>query len=126
MQIRTQFKNRPKSYPGLITVGKSVTIPGQDFTPQEIIRSFTQGRHLPETQFIDAPVSQFARMDIQDKMDYLKNLQKTNQEQQKQVQNQLKQLQQNLLLAKQKEAEEKLREQIQKELQTKRDDDKLK
>lgn len=124
MKLHNQFKQRPTNFPGLITTGKSVTIPGQDFTPQEIIRSFTQGRHLPETQYIDAPISQFTRMSIQDKMDYLSNLQQTNNEQKKQVELQLSQLKRQQFLEKQKENEAHLREQIKKELQSKRDDDK--
>lgn len=126
MQLRNQFKLRPKSYIGLTTKGKSVTIPGQDFTPQEIIRSFTQGRNLPPTQYIDAPVSQFARMSIQDKMDYLKNLQRTNNEQKIQVEQQINKLKSANALKKQQDHEAQLREQIQKELQSKRDDDKTK
>lgn len=124
MKLHNQFKQRPTNFPGLITKGKSVTIPGQDFTPQEIIRSFTQGRHLPETQYIDAPISQFTRMSIQDKMDYLRNLQQTNNEQKKQVDLQLSQLKRQQFLEQQKEHEAHLREQIKKELQSKRDDDK--
>lgn len=125
MKIKNQFFNQPRPVIGLLTTEKSVTIPGQDFTPQEIIRSFTQGRLLPNPEFTTIPVHSFMRMDIQDKMEYLKQIRITNQEHKFQVQEKIKQLSNDLKIENAKKENAKLRNEIETELK-KRDDEKSK
>jgi hypothetical protein len=115
-KIRNQFFNQPKEMPGLFTYKKSVTIPGQDFTPQEILRNFTQGRHLPHSIFTDIPVDSFTKMNIQEKMDHLRSLSATNKEQKTQVQNQLKKLQEKQNKEIQQKQQEELTEKIKADL----------
>lgn len=124
-KIKNQFFNKPSVQTGYITHKKSVTIPGQDFTPQEILRQFTQGRHLPDNVFTDVPVDSFKKMSIQDKMDYLRSLTRTNAEQRTQITNKLKSLHSEFTIKQQKEAEQKLRDKIKKEIRE-NDDDKNK
>lgn len=124
LKIRNQFFNQPKDFIGLITTQKSCTIPGQDFTPQEILRNFTQGRHAPEHQFLDAPVHSFTTMSIQDKMDYLKNLAQTNNEQKTQISLKLKQVAKDFQLKQKAEQDALLKEKLKKEI--KNDDEKIK
>lgn len=122
MKIKNQYFNQPDHFKGLTTKGKSVTIPGQDFTPQEIIRSFTQGRVLPQPEFTTVPVHSFMQMNIQDKMDYLKQIRITNQEHKFQVEQKIKDLSKKLHAEEAAKKEKQLRTEIEAQLKQRNDD----
>ena len=74
MQASQQFEGQSFSK-------KSSTIPGQDLTPQEILRQFTKSGQLGKELYFNDNISQFDKMDILEKLDYLRDLkeQTTNQ-----------------------------------------------
>lgn len=69
---------RERKFAGQHFTGKSVTIPGQDMTPQEIIRRFRSGVDLPQHFFTEYPISNFDRMNTMEKLDFLKDLKGRN------------------------------------------------
>lgn len=69
--------DRQKIYQGLVTSTKSMTMPGQAVTAQEIIRAMTSGI-VPQQIYHDHPISQFQKMDNLEKIDFLKDLASRN------------------------------------------------
>lgn len=76
IEVYDRLNNRPK-FQGQIFKGKSMTMPGQSVTPQEIIRAMTTGVPTPIFHE-DQNISSFQRMDPLDKIDYLRDLQTRN------------------------------------------------
>lgn len=77
MKINDRLTRRPESFPGQKNFPDSPTIPGQDFTVQEIVRMYTRGIK-PLEHYIGEDLSEFQKMSFIDKTEYLKELQKTN------------------------------------------------
>lgn len=74
--IYDRFNNKPRSK-GQVFTKKSMTIPGQDLTIQEIMRRYTQGGPVGQV-YLEQDISQFDRMDAMEKIDHLRQLQNTN------------------------------------------------
>jgi len=77
MKIKDRLTRRPESFPGQKNFPESPTIPGQDFTVQEIVRLYTRGVK-PLEHYIGEDLSQFQNMSFIDKTEYLKNLASQN------------------------------------------------
>lgn len=81
LQIRDNHFRRPKPHVGYKFKGKSMTIPGQELTPQEILRNFVQKR-MPDGSlsnsgyFEDLELDQFGRMDEMDRLDLIREKRK--------------------------------------------------
>lgn len=76
---------------------KSMTIPGQDLTVQEIMNRFTQGGQPPKSMYSDENLSSFDRMNTMDKIDYLRDLKSRNQQMSQSLAVQLQTLEQTAL-----------------------------
>lgn len=77
MKIKDRLTRRPESFPGQKNFPESPTIPGQDFTVQEIVRLYTRGVK-PLEHYIGEDLSQFQNMSFIDKTEYLKQLASQN------------------------------------------------
>lgn len=77
-KVFNKYNNQP-DLTGTRFKKKSMTIPGQNVTPQEIIRGFTEGSKFREF-FIDENLSSFDRMDKMEKIDFLTDLSARNQQ----------------------------------------------
>lgn len=66
--IKTKY-NRPAGFVGQQNFPKSVTIPGQDFTPQEIVRNYVQSAVKPIPIYSNEPIHSYATMNNLDKYD---------------------------------------------------------
>lgn len=77
LQIKSFYAVRPENFPGLKCKSKSMTVPGQAVSPQEIARTMTAGP-LPPMQFYDEDLSSFERMSLTDRMDFLRDLSERN------------------------------------------------
>lgn len=75
--IKDRLYRRPETFPGQKNFPPNPTIPGQEFTVQEIVRQYTRGVK-PLHHYIGEDFSQFQTMSHIDKVDYLKNLAREN------------------------------------------------
>lgn len=76
--MATQIKssrNRPTEFKGQSGFPKSPTIPGQDFTPQEIVRNFVQPAVKPAHFFSKEDLHKLQTMSKLDQLDAYKQLQ---------------------------------------------------
>ena len=76
--MKKQIKQRMQAsqqFVGQSFTKKTSTIPGQDLTPQEILRQFTKSGQLGKEYYFSDNISQFEKMDILEKLDYLRDLQ---------------------------------------------------
>lgn len=72
VKIYDRITRRPQ-FVGQTFSGKSMTIPGQDMTPLEILNQFKRG--IPPSQvYLDHDIDQFQRMDQMEKIDFLNSL----------------------------------------------------
>lgn len=71
---------------------KSMTIPGQDLTVQEIMNRFTQGGQIPSPMYSDENLSTFDRLNTMDKIDYIRDLKTRNHQMSESLAVQLNQL----------------------------------
>jgi len=77
MKIKDRLFRRPELFKGQSKFPDSPTIPGQDFTVQEIVRQYTRGIK-PLHHYIGDDFSEFQTMSYIDKVDYLKQLSAQN------------------------------------------------
>lgn len=64
-----------EEYNGMFTTEKSITIPGQDMTPTELITRFTSAPR-PEHMYInDVNADSYSKMNIIEKLEFMKDLQ---------------------------------------------------
>lgn len=70
--IHSRHHDRP-TIKGLVNKKKSMTMPGQAVTPQEIIRSMTSGISSPQI-YHEENLTSFQRMDFAEKADFLQEL----------------------------------------------------
>lgn len=75
--FKKRYGSEHKS-PGQKFTKPSVTIPGQDYTPQELWKRFRSGVEIPQQVYSDQNISQFERMSTVDKIDYLQQLKNRN------------------------------------------------
>lgn len=92
--IRDRLTRRPTHFTGEQNTKQSVTIPGQEMTPQEILRTYAKERQKPF--YSDLPIHEIRKLDQMDRADFLA-LQKQQQLQlQQQATSQLKTFRQRL------------------------------
>lgn len=68
-------RNRPTDFKGQSGFPKSPTIPGQDFTPQEIVRNFVQPAVKPAHFFSKEDLHKLQTMSKLDQLDIYRQLQ---------------------------------------------------
>lgn len=76
-EFRMRYANRP-TFIGQKFTGKSLTIPGQDLSPAEIIKRFRSGVSVPDHFFTNHPISTYDKMNVMEKIDLMKDLKTRN------------------------------------------------
>lgn len=66
-------------YNGMFTTEKSITIPGQDMTPTELITRFTSAPRPEHTYINDMNADSYSKMDTIQKLEFMKDLQSRTQ-----------------------------------------------
>lgn len=76
LKIRDRIARRPSPHRGYVFKGKSLTIPGQDLTVQEILRNFVQknplGSESNSGYFNDVELDKYRRMDEMERLDIIR------------------------------------------------------
>lgn len=114
-----RYKNQHETK-GRTFTKKSMTIPGQNVTPQEIIRNFTEGSKFREF-YTNEPISNFDRMDKLQKIDYLTDLSGRNLQMKQEIDLKIAVLKQKQAIEDAKAAEQAMRDKVILEMQNKRD-----
>lgn len=73
LKIHDRLTRRP-TFEGIVTVGKSQTIPGQAVTPQQLMRWKASGEKAPDHVYMDYDVYHFNKMDKLEQIDYIREL----------------------------------------------------
>ena len=68
-----------EEYTGMLTTEKSVTIPGQDMTPTELITRFTSAPRPEHMYLNDINADSYTKMDTIQKLEFMKDLQSRTQ-----------------------------------------------
>lgn len=76
-KIINKFKNLP-IHKGQHFSGKSMCVPGQEVTADEILRRYSQGFPIPQKVYTHVGIQQFQNLSLLDQMDYLRELHDTN------------------------------------------------
>lgn len=76
-KIINKFKNLPV-HKGQKFTGKSLCVPGQEVTADEILRRYSQGFPIPHKVYTDVGIQQFQTLSLIDQLDYLRDLSETN------------------------------------------------
>jgi len=86
--VRDRLTRKPSVFKGEVNTKRSVTIPGQDITPSEIMRLYARER--PKPFYSDLNLHEIRSMNIMDKMDFLRNLEQESAQNREILQTQLK------------------------------------
>lgn len=62
-------------YQGMFTTEKSITIPGQDMTPTELITRFTSAPRPEHTYINDVNADSYSKMNTIEKLEFMRDLQ---------------------------------------------------
>lgn len=68
-----------ETYQGMVTTEKSITIPGQDMTPTELIARFTSAPRPEHLYINDLGADTYSKMDTLEKLEFMKDLQSRTQ-----------------------------------------------